>query len=461
MNKSVLVHASWLAVAAGAYVFGNMQSKPGETIVSGKTTVPTTTQRSPSGTTASTVAVASPAAAADWLAEFRGKDGTVSAERMTAAMVAALKDPDPVQSMLAFTQLLKALTPENAAAALKSVRENTGGFESMRYLSLLGYAWGEKDGKAAIAALGELGGRDGGWTKSTALAGWASQDPEAAMKYLAELKASKTTEGEGANDRRRAPDGDEMLERGLVTGLARKDVNAAMAYIMTLNEGQRGEYMGVLAEQKLKEGTASASAWAMGLTDENMRASALDSISRQFLRQDDKAAAEWAASIASQPGTRNAVGEVAESMARKSPADAAVWAASLPAGDSQNEAYRQIFSDWTRSDPTAASTQLAQMTPGASRDAAIQTFSRSLARENPQDAITWATAITDPEARVKAQADVARRWNQVAPTEAQPWISANLPAAVQTEVLQARPERDGEGGPPQRGGPGGFRGRGR
>ena len=458
MNKSVIIHTSWLAVAAGAYVFGNMQSRPAAEASSIPKTGPAKTTVVNSSVGSPSASVAAAPAPGDWLKTYRGKDGTLSATSMAEAISAALKDSDPVKAMTAFTQLLAELTPENAPAMLKSIRESTGGFESMRYLSLLGYAWGEKDGKAAIAALGELGGRDAGWTKSTALAGWASQDPEGAMKYLAELKASR--EKEGTDPRNRWNQDDGMLERGLISGLARKDVNAALNYVMSLKEDQRGEYMGVLAEQQMKLGSAAASAWAMALTDEKMRASALDSISRQFVRQDDKAAAEWAASIAGQPGTKGAVGQVAESMARKSPSDATTWAMSLPAGEAQNEAFRQIFSDWTRSDPTAASTQLTQMQPGAARDAAINTFAKSLARENPKDALTWTGQISDAAERLKVQAEVARRWNYTAPAEAGPWIAANLPAELQAEALQPRQDRGfggggpggGQGGPPAFGG---------
>jgi hypothetical protein len=440
MKKSLLLHTGWLLVAAAAYVVGSRQpSLTGSSAaMRGQSSVAATAR----GTDPSTVADAAlgAAAAGSWLDTFRDSQGIISAERMNAALVEALKDPDPVKAMTAFTQLLAALTPENASAAYKAIRETTGGFESMRYLSLLGYAWGEKDGPAALKALGADGGRDGGWTKSTALAGWASSDPEGAINYLAELKASKTDDpnarGGGNRD-------DAMLERGLVSGLARKDIDAALKYVMGLKEDQRDNYMGVIAEQKLREGVNSASVWAMALTDPKMRAAALDTVSRQFLRQDPAAAAEWAKSIAGQPGTAQAVAVIVDAMARKNPAEAAAWVSNLPDGEGQRDALGQVFRDWTRSDPTAASTQLTQMPAGAAKNSAITAFTRSLARENPQDALTWTKEISDADQRLKAQADVARRWNDTNPKEAQPWIAANLPPDLQAVALAPR-----NGGPP-------------
>ena len=455
MKKSLLVHVGWLAAAVGAYLFGNHRANANAPRAASKPALASSTQATtPAATTAAQAPSDNPAA---WLNEYRDAQGNISPERMTSALILALKDPDPVKAMAAFTQLLGSLTAENAPAALKTIRENTGGFESMRYLSLLGFAWGEKDGAAAMASLSEMNGRDAGMTRGTALAGWAAKDPEAAMKYLADYKAANPEDSNGRGGNRE----EAMMERGLVSALARNNPEMAMKYVMTLKEDERADYMGVIADQKLHEGTAAASAWALSLTDEKMRSAALDTISRQFLRGDMTAATEWAASIASLPGSGQAVGQIADAMARKDPAGAAAWVATLPSGTSQTAALQQIYDQWTRSDPTAASTQLTQMPAGEAKNAIVATFTRSLAREDAASAAIWTKEITNPENRLKAQIDVARFWNRTDPSAAQPWIAANIPADQQAEAL-ARPER-GNDGPrdaarPNRFGPGGFAG---
>ena len=462
MKKSLLIHIGWLAAAVGAYLFGSHRAETNAARVPSKPAIAQSTQAT--GTAAGAPVQVPSDRSTAWLNEYRDAQGNISPERMTAALILALKDPDPVKSMAAFTQLLGSLTAENAPAALKAIRENTGGFESMRYLSLLGFAWGEKDGAAAMASLSELNGRDAGMTKGTALAGWASKDPEAAMKYLADYKAANPDDNNGRGGNRE----ESMMERGLVSALARTDPDKAMKYVMTLKEDERADYMGVIADQKLHEGTAAASAWALSLTDEKLRSAALDTISRQFLRGDMAAATEWAASIASLPGSSQAVGQIADAMARKDPAGAAAWIGTLPASDSQTAALRQIYDQWTRSDPTAASTQLSQMPAGEAKNAIVGTFTRSLAREDAASAAIWTKEITDPEDRLKAQIDVAQVWNRTDPTAAQTWIATNIPADQQAEAL-ARPDRGNggtpDGGRPARfGGGGGFtggRGRGR
>lgn len=450
MKHSLLLNLIWCAVAIGAYVLGSQRSP--ETASVSKATPRVHASSSSSSSTSTAPPDASGVDRPVWLQALRDQAGNISPDRMVEAITAALRDTDPVQSMLAFTQLLKELTPENAPAAFKAVRDLSTGRESMRYLTMLGFAWGEKDGPGALAAMSKLGGWESGMSKSSALSGWASRDPQGAIRYMAELKAGAKTDGEteasAERGRGRGSWSDEgFLERGIISGLVRNNTEEAIKYLMTLKEDQRPELLSTITSQKLKEGTAAASTWALSLTDEKLRASALETISHQYLRQDSKAAMAWAESIASQSGSSQAVGEIAESLGRKNPAEAATWALSLPAGESQKEALREVYRDWTRADPTAASTQLSQMASGPGKDAAIQIFSTSLARENPKDALTWASTITNPDERIKAQADVARAWNRSAPAEALPWITQNLPQDIQAKVLAPSTDsNDGRGG---------------
>ncbi len=466
MKNAILVHSCWLVAATGSYLLGSYQASQNTksedassnsaitTAGSDKLGASVTGGKSPAEVLASTPGAVE---VATWLAAFRDSNGHISPEKMAAAVEAAVKEADPVKSMLYFAQLVKELTPESAPSALKALRANTSGFDSMRYMGLLGYAWGEKDGKAALAAFDEMGGRESGFMKGAALSGWAASDPDAAVKWLADTKASQSAEGQNQD---RNPWGNRDLwglERGLITGLARNDLDAALKYVMGLEENQRGEYAGVLAEAKLKEGVSAAAEWALGLQDPKLRASALESVANQYARQDPKAAADWAASVAAQAGSADAVGRVAESLGRKDAPNAVAWAASLPAGDSQNEAYRQIYRDWTRENPTAASESLVAMSTGPAKDAAVEVFSRSLARENPTDALTWANSIANAETKLETQIDVARQWLRSNPTEAQQWMQTNLSAEAQQKVTQGGEDRGWRGGPP--GGGGRFRGR--
>jgi len=437
MKKPILIHGAWTLLAAGAFYAGTFYSREvppsttGQPVVSAAPLGPAASRgaAAPNGNMKNGIAGAS-ADAVRWLDSFRGKDGAISAERMQEAVQAAMKDPDPVMSTLHFAQLLKELTAENAPAALKAVTENAGGADSVRYLSLLAHAWGEKDGKAALAALDALRRRDADSAKSTALAAWAAIDPDAALKWLQERHANK--------DPKYDPRQDSALTRGILTGLARRDVDVAFNYLMTLTEGQQGDFIGVLTDQKLKESTAAAIEWAERLPNPQMRTTALETAGYQFIRQDLDGAVQWAEKIAARPDAHEAVADIANAMANRNGKEAAAWVAKLPPGASQNHAFEDVFETWTRADPLAASQSLTSLPPGPGRDTAIQAFSNTLARENPTDALTWAGAISDPKERTDLQLNIARRWNANAPTEAQAWITANLPPDLQAQALAPR-----------------------
>jgi hypothetical protein len=439
MNRLLVTNIAWALLAAGAYYAGTFRSRPAAEKASSDRTVPVAVASAPViprgndpnvDPTKRSTAGADDGDAADWVRSFRGRDGTISPERMNEAVQAALRDPDPVRSTLYFVQLIKELTPENAPAALQAVNENVGGGDSMRYLSLLAHAWGEKDGKGALAALESVRGRGSEWARSTALAGWAAADPQAALEWLQERNAQKGPNRDGRDDW--------ALSRGMLNGLARRDIDGALKYLMTLNEDQQGNFVGVLVEQKLKEGVTAGSDWAMQLPSERMRTNALETVGRQFLRQDVDTEIQWAQGIAARPDAHEAVADVADELAGRDAPAAAAWVGKLPPGPSQNHAYEDVFERWTRSDPLAASQHLTQMNPGPARDNAIQAFSRTLARENPPDAIAWASVISDPNERIDVQIDIARRWNESAPNDAQTWIAANLPPEAQARVLAPR-----------------------
>ena len=450
MKSPILVHGLWLFLAAGAFAVGRLSvdSKAGSASKQTVVTVVTPPAAPTAGRSADSAAAARAAALSEdptaWAARFRSADGTISAAKMEEAVREALRESDPVKSMMNFSQLIKELSPENAAAAFKTVRETVAGFESMRFLPMLTYQWGSIDGQKALAAMKDLGGRDAMFTSAATLAGFASADPDAAKKWLSE---NGTAENRW------------ILDRALVTGLARSDFASATAYVMALDERERGAYVEVLAEQKIRDGISSAADWALGLSDPSMKASALQRVADQYTRQDPAQAAAWIKEHATADYAKDAVGTVARQYAEKDPKSAIEWASALPAGASQEEAYGRVFREWGRSDPTAASESLNALPDGAAKDESIGSFARTIARENPEDAITWATAIGNNQEREQAQIDVVQRWRSTDPEAANAWATANLSAEAQQKANEP-PRWDRGGGFPfgGGGGPGGGQG---
>jgi hypothetical protein len=451
MKSPLLLHGLWLVLAAGAFAVGRFSVGSGPagssrgTIATVVTPPPAPTAARSAETAAAAKAAALSEDPAAWAARFRSADGTISSDKMSEAVREALREPDPVKSMMNFSQLIKELNPDNANAAFKTVRETVAGFESMRYLPMLTYQWGSLDGPKALAAMKDLGGRDSMFNSAATLAGFASSDPEAAKKWL----------GENGT-----PENRWILDRALVTGLARSDFDSASAYVMALDEKDRGTYVEVLAEQKIRDGITSAADWALGLTDPSMKASALQRVADQYTRQDPAQAAAWVKEHAGADYAKDAVGTVARQYAEKDPKAAVSWAETLPAGTAQTEAYGRVFREWGRSDPTAASETLNGMASGPAKDESIGSFSRTIARENPEDAITWAAAIGNTKEREETQIEVVQRWRATDADAASQWAAANLSPEAQQKASEP-PRWDRGGGGPPFGGPGGPPGRGR
>jgi hypothetical protein len=425
-----LLHGAWALLAAGAWLAGSWHSRPGDSA----------SHSGPSaGSMAGPVSAPRPAAAgaaasgspvSRWLHSLEEGGAALSPERMTELARAALRDPDPVKATLYFTHLLEKLTPENAPALLQAINDNVRGPEANRFLTLLAHAWGTKDGAAAIAAIEALKRRDLDGVKGSAMAAWAAGQSDQALNWLQKRAADP--------DAFRDSRGEQALLRGLVSGMARRDMDGALAYVMTLKEDQRGEFAHLLAEQKLKESVASGAEFALRLPEERMRTNALETVGYQYIREDLPAAAQWAEKIAARPDAHEAVADIAAAMAHRDGKAAAAWAARLPAGESQNHAMEDIYETWTPADPLAASQSLNEMERGPGRDAAIQAFSRTLAGENPADAVTWAGAISDERERIDVQVDIARRWQTKDPAEARAWIVAHLPPDAQARALTPR-----------------------
>jgi hypothetical protein len=424
--KVIVKNSLWILLVAAAYLGGTMQrtgrKSPSTAVDSApgsKTLRPSLHGRSAGTSGGSGV----------WLDSFRGREFLISDAGMKEAVAAILLESDPVTATRRFTQLLAELSPENAPAILEALRD--GGGRAPDFLALLAHAWGQMDGLAAVEAFDSLRGRGAEAAKSAALAAWAAGDPDAAMAWLEEHAPA-----DDPNTDRRAR---AAWSRGILTGLARRDMSEALEYLMKLSAGERGAYVGVLVDEKLRDGVAAGGNWALQLPDEPLRVTALESVGMKFLRQDLDGAREWAQSLADRADAHELVADVADALATRNPAEAAEWVSKLPAGPSQEHAYEDLFENWSRTDPVAAGQSLTGMDPGPARDTAIQAFSRTLVRQSPEDALVWAGAITDTNQRADVQVELARRWRKSAPDVAAAWVAANLPAELQTRVIPPTP----------------------
>lgn len=456
--KPVLLHVTWLAVAAGAFYAGSALNKPAPVVAGAATTktVATGLTAAERAGTLKTSAVSRDASIADFLSRYElGGGKPLTSERMRQAMSEALRETDPVKSTMLFARLLEEMTPENAAESMATLRESISGFEMMRYMPLLAYQWGSVDAKGALAALDEQGnggGRENMFAKPVVLAGLASKDPAAALKWLSEQKEDMP--------------GKEFYTQSIINGMSKSDPEGAVALAAKQERAEdRSRAAETIAQEKIKGGIESAAAWASTLTDPDMKKGAMQTIANQMARTDVNKAAEYVKQFANDPSASSAIEDVAGRMARSNPQDALKFAESL-AGSNQPVAYRESIQAWTRTDSEAASKYVNLMPAGANRDASASAIAQSISREDPASAIAWTGSIADPKVREETLIDVARDYRRTDPDGYNAWLPASgLSAEALEQVNQRGGDRGGwRGGPPGGfgggfGGGGGFRGR--
>ena len=470
MKSSIALNLVWAGVAAGAFYGGmQMRSSEGAAGAGGVRNKVVSAQPATGPGGVSTVKDASKLASSDpSVIDFFKKYGLdtgvpLTPDVMKEAIAEAVRENNPVKSQMMFARLMEALTPENAPAALAMLRENVGGWESMRYMPMLAHAWGSVDPESAMKTLGADGDRGSRFAQPAVLTAWASKDPQAAMKWL------ETFEGGGK----------EFMSMAIVNGMAKSDVEGAMKYASGLkDEGERARAAETIAREMIRTGgTEKATAWLGNITDPTMKRGAFETMADQMLRSDPAKAAEFVKSHQGEEYAKNAVGNIAQSLSRTDVKQGLEFASNLK-GEAQAKAYGEVVGEWMRKDNGAnaeeASKYVNGLTAGPNKDAGAQQVARNIARENPQDAIVWAGAIQNPELRASTLVDVGRDYMRSSPQEAAAWLATSGLTAEQQQQVTAPPDRGnwrgfgagtgfggatGGGGPPAGGGGRGGRGR--
>ncbi|MDA7518543.1 hypothetical protein N8522_01025 [Akkermansiaceae bacterium] len=345
---------------------------------------------------------------------------TLSSDGLEALAKEAFKDPNPVKRRLAFARLLEGISLENGLEmrnqleALGADRQNWQEFH---------YAWGAIAGKSAFSDAVNSGKHD----LEALISGWAAVDPSSAISMLSELP-------EELQDQKN------RLENGIVSGLADRDPEEAVAYINTLVAGGREDaarLMGVVANEVLRGGdTTAAAAWAANLTNGPLKGEAMKEVAERYARSDPQAASDWIAPYAAEDFAANAIREVGRNWAREEPLTAVTWLDNLPAGNGQKSGLNSAFGDWEDKDPLAASEYLLSMPSSAKRDSAVSGFARGYAWQNPENAIAWAQDISDPGLRDQTLTQVGEAYFRRKPDEARAWLpESGLSPAMQEQVL--------------------------
>jgi len=429
MGKTIYLHGFWLLIAIGTFLVGRtvqVSSREGESARAAR-------RDGGSGGVAGAGGPESRRAGErpEGEREMGALGGrALSAESMKIAIASVLADNDPVSRQRRFAELLASLTPENARAAVDAVREAPrSNWSWWQELNLLTYAWGRIDGESAAAYAMEQEGRNKEWTMASVLAGWANDDPVGAKEWVAGL--------ENEDERSRAM-------RGLVQGLAQKDIEAATQFVYSLDPDtpRMNEYIDSIARQQLSLGMEQAAAWSSTLPDGPVKGSALQAVAREFVRSDPARAAEWVSAFGEAEYGERAIAEVSEEWAEQDHAAALDWVTTLPAGENRSRALGETISEWARENPVEAGEYVSALPAGGERDVAIGAYARRLVDREPVAALEWAQSIEQDGLRNETIARTARDWMRRDVVAASEWLEgAELPEQVAAQILQPGEDR--------------------
>lgn len=370
-----------------------------------------------------------PAAAADAKAdvfkEFALRTGLdasrpLEPEKMRAAIVAAMREDNPLRRHQIMARLLESLTPQNAASALAALRESADEWEAARFTDMVAYAWGSVDPQGAMAAFAKERGWTAAHNKEMVLSAWATHAPAEATAWLENLDPREKGRFTGA----------------LIEGLAASDPSAAFRYAQTLTTPESKHAAGdALARQMLKSGPDAATAWVQSLTDPDLRRGAFGSVAEQLQRTDLGKAMEFVKSYAAEPYAVGQIGSIAEAAGRQDVEKGLEFALSIQGG-AQSKALGEVIGEWMERgggrETLQASEYVSKLPPGVDRDHSAWAIANRMVEDDAPAAIAWAQSIADEGIKTQALMDVAWRFRASQPEAFAKW----LPTSGLSEEVQ-------------------------
>ena len=438
MNNTFLkVHGIWLLALIGAFFIGtrwnnNSAANPDRDAQNGSSSTSRSIQGGPGGGSDSFVTPSrrtgrsgGPGEKEALIAQiFGGSQFSEGGIELLAKE--ALGDPNPVKRRLAFTKLLEGMTAENASAIRDQLTDLRAGGQEWRDFN---YAWGAIAGREAFTDAMTKDRKD----LESLITGWAANDPKGAIAMLTELPEDLLKQ-KG------------RLESGIVSGLADRNRDEAVAYVSSLAiEGRKDadRLMYIVASEALREeGPVGASVWTESLPEGPLKGAAMNSVASRYVRADPEAAAGWIEKFADQDYAARAVREVGGEWAEKDPKAAVTWLDKLPEGEGQKYGLNNAFDDWEDRDPVAAGEYLLTMSDSPKRDFAIKGFADGYARQDPETAIAWASDISDPGLRNQSLTRAGQSYFRSNPKAAAEWLAnSGLPADVQKAIQSRKRKR--------------------
>ncbi|MBQ98491.1 MAG: hypothetical protein CMP30_10905 [Roseibacillus sp.] len=432
-RKSVIGHACWAAVTAGAFASGLVLDRNGVDQPSAVKLPRAKSSRGAGGEISGNSASRSVGLSGSLqlsggqsLGGVTGVEaGALSQPEIAALAKEAFRSGNPLVRRSAFDQLLGNLTAENAQDMLVHLKENRVGGEQWRDFH---YLWGTLDGKAAVDHSLNSEERD----LSHTMSGWASSYPDAAINYINNL--SEEDRGSFRH-----------LQEAMVSGMADNDTARATDYVLQLaNQGddRANHLFGVVTKEVVSNvGIDEAAQWSQSLPDGDLKGAALDTVAHRFTNSDPEAAAQWVEQFAGQAYADRAIEEVGDEWAERDPASAVNWLETIQEGRGQSMGLHSAFGEWAQRDPVAAGERITSMERSPQRDAAISGFARRISYDDPGAAIEWANSIADEGSRSRALTHAGQQLFRRDRAAAEAWVGSSGLSPEAQQAVRNPPNR--------------------
>ena len=381
MKKNILYHLIWALVAITTFVVGSKMnsSNPEQSAESKRGLQNSSSSRRVVTSSENDLNFRVKSTRSKSKSGSETKESSTLTEEGIAELGAIFKDGNLIERRLAFAEMLKQLTPDNARQLREQIAHMSQDSAEFREFH---YAWGAIAGDEAILHGKDTPKRD----MAASLAGWASEDPQSAMAYFDNLSAEEQSDGT-------------HMKWGAAFGLA--DADPQLAAEFAVERSQSGDKD---ADKMIH--IAAAAALKSG---------------------DQEEVTQWASNIPEGDLQNTAFQRIAGDYAKEDPAKAVEWASNLPEGEGKNHAVGSSFHQWANRDPKEAANAISTL-PFDQQDSATYGYATSVVHKEPAAGVQWAANIKDPEARTNAMVDTGRVFYRRDREAAQEWLAtSNLP----------------------------------
>ena len=378
MKKNILHHLIWALVAIATFVVGSKMnsSNPEQSAESKRGLQNSSSSRRVVTSAENDLNFRVKSTRSKSKSGSETKESSTLTEEGIAELGAIFKDGNLIERRLAFAEMLKQLTPDNARQLREQIAHMSQDSAEFREFH---YAWGAIAGDEAILHGKDTPKRD----MAASLAGWASEDPQSAMAYFDNLSAEEQSDGT-------------HMKWGAAFGLA--DADPQLAAEFAVERSQSGDKD---ADKMIH--IAAAAALKSG---------------------DQEEVTQWASNIPEGDLQNTAFQRIAGDYAKEDPAKAVEWASNLPEGEGKNHAVGSSFHQWANRDPKEAANAISSL-PIDQQDSATYGYATSVVHKEPAAGVQWAANIKDPEARTNAMVDTGRVFYRRDREAAQEWLATS------------------------------------